>query len=249
MLELTSVLNSRLPLRLSSNRVLDLQAGSAALELRPLQPFRSVTDYADLGIRLWNAYGIGIEDEDWTGRLFSMLRQFRQDYGYVLASAEVMLELVNVLADADPVLDAGSGTGYMAQELARHGVCTYAIDHCDFGLQREQATGYPMHEVCQRDALGDARTAVFQRFGAVLLTWPPYDTRFALDIATAMLPGQLLVYEGEDKGGCTADDVFFSFMSAEQHWEFRTAESARLNAVHVTFPTLHDRWFVWRKIQ
>jgi len=63
-----------------------------------------------------------------------------------------------------------------------------------------------------------------------------------------MLPGQLLVYEGEDAGGCTADTGFFKFMSDSSLWEPWPVESARLNAVHVTLDTLHDHWMVWKRI-
>ncbi len=107
---------------------------------------------------------------------------------------------------------------------------------------------YPISAVYQQDALGDASTFVSNRFGAVLLTWPPYDKPFALQVAQAMLPGQLLVYEGEGAGGCTADIAFFDCMSDVGLWEWLPEVSSRLNAVHVTFDGLHDRWMVWKRL-
>jgi hypothetical protein len=63
-----------------------------------------------------------------------------------------------------------------------------------------------------------------------------------------MLPGQWLVYEGEDAGGCTADAAFFEFMNDSTLWAPLPDASARLNAVHVTLDTLHDHWAVWKRL-
>lgn len=107
---------------------------------------------------------------------------------------------------------------------------------------------YPIKTVYQLDALGDAPSLITSRIGAVLMTWPPYDDPFALKVALAMLPGQWLVYEGENVGGCTANTAFFEFMSDSTLWQPMTEASSRLNAVHVTLATLHDHWTVWKRI-
>lgn len=179
---------------------------------------------------------------------FALRRQFRQDFGYVVATAEVMTVLAELLGESGPVLDAGCGSGYLSRELARRGVGTFVVDCCDFRDSRPCARGYPIHAVYQRDALGDAASFVPGRFGAVLLAWPPLNQPFALRVAWAMLPGQWLVYEGEDAGGCTADDAFFEFMADAGLWERLPDASGRLNAVHVTLATLHDHWAVWRRL-
>lgn len=80
----------------------------------------------------------------------------------------------------------------------------------------------------------------------MLLTWPPYEMQFALRVAQGMVPGQLLVYEGESQGGCTGDDAFFEFVSQAKMWEPLTDMASDLNAVHVTFETSSDHWMVWR---
>jgi hypothetical protein len=77
---------------------------------------------------------------------------------------------------------------------------------------------------------------------------PPHDHPFATRVAQAMLPGQLLVYEGEAAGGCTANDAFFEYMADSSLWERLSDVSARLNAAHVTLDALHDHWTVWRRL-
>lgn len=112
--------------------------------------------------------------------------QFRQDFGYVVASAEVMDVMAGLLRETGSVLDAGCGSGYLSKELTRLGVSTFAVDCCDFLEVHPCGRGYPINAVYQRDALGDAAAFVSSSFGAVLLAWPPYNRPFALRVAQAM---------------------------------------------------------------
>jgi SAM-dependent methyltransferase len=217
-------------------------------KLKRLQPFQTVAEYAAMGIWHWNAFNSELLDVELVEGQFVLRRQFRRDFGYVLASAEVMKVLAELFQNLDPILDAGCGSGYLSKELTRLGVSTFAVDYCDFRESRPVGHGYPINTVYQLDALGDAASFITSRFGAVLLTWPPYDNPFALKVAKAMRPGQWLVYEGEDVGGCTADEAFFEFMNDSTLWEPLPDASARLDAVHVTLDTLHDHWAVWKRI-
>ena len=219
-----------------------------SLQLSALCPFRTLAEYAQMGIWRSSACDSEFPDVELMEGQFVLRREFRKNFGYVVATAEVMTVLAGLLREMGPVLDAGCGSGYLSKELARLGVITFAVDWCDFGQARPSAQGYPINAVYQRDALGDAAAYVSARFGAVLLTWPPYGQPFALRVAQAMLPGQWLVYEGEDAGGCTADDAFFDFMADSRLWESLPDASCRLNAVHVTLDTLHDHWKVWKRL-
>ena len=213
-----------------------------------LQPFRTVAEYAGMGILQWNACDSELLDAEQIEGQFELRRQFRRDFGYVVASAEVMTALAELLRKCGLVLNAGSGSGYLSRELARLGVPTFAVDCCDFREARPVGHGYPINTVYQLDAVGDAPSLITSRFGAVLMTWPPYEKPFALMVAQAMLPVQLLVYEGEYAGGCTADTAFFAFMNDSTVWELLQHASSRLNAVHVTLDTLYDHWAVWRRL-
>jgi SAM-dependent methyltransferase len=179
---------------------------------------------------------------------------YKHEYGFFLPTAELMDRLVGFLqAEIGPagrVLDAGSGSGFLSKELCRRGIDTFAVDRCAYEDQKVQRQfGYPMITVYQRDAMGDAVNHVSRQFGAVLLVWPPYDKSFAFDIAKAMHPGQLLIFEGEGAGGCAGDDKFFEYVSDGEQWLALKELSDQLDAVHVTFAPQHDHWFIWRKFQ
>lgn len=103
----------------------------------------------------------------------------------------------------------------------------------------------PIH---QRDAQGDARSYVSDRFGAVLMTWPPFGESFAVEVARAMLPGQLLIYEGENGGGCTADSAFFDYVSDRNCWQRCFDLSDSLDAEHVNISINRDHWLMFRKV-
>lgn len=80
------------------------------------------------------------------------------------------------------------------------------------------------------------------------MTWPPCNESFAVDVARAMVPGQLLIYEGENGGGCTADSAFFDYVSDRTRWERLFHRSDQLDAVHVTFSMNKDHWLMFRKV-
>lgn len=201
-----------------------------------LQPFWSLEQYRELDFGLWSL--------DWRfppdGRFMKhhwMLHNYLHQYGHVLATREVLDALAAQLSGVGPVLDAGCGSGYLSRELASLGIETFAVDNGDDRLP-----------IQQRDAQGDAAAHVSDRFGAVLMTWPPFNESFAFDVARAMLPGQLLIYEGENGGGCTADCAFFDYVSDGNQWETLFHRSDELDAVHVTFSMNKNHWLMFRKV-
>ena len=200
-----------------------------------LQPFRTLEQYRALDFGVWS-----LDDSlPSRGRYMKhlwMLDSYVHQYGHVLATREVMDALATQLSGTGPVLDAGCGSGYLSRELARLGIETFAVDNGDKNL--------PIHQL---DAQGDAAAHVTDRFGAVLMTWPPFNGSFAFDVARAMFPGQVLIYQGENGGGCTADDTFFDYVSDLSQWETLFQRSDELDAVHVTFSMNKDHWLMFRK--
>ena len=213
-----------------------------------LQPFLPCAHYVQLGFerrtdeaRTPTPVDVALE--------LAMLRQpFRRDFGYVLVSDEVMEGLAAALRPRGPMLDVGCGSGYLAAELKRRGLSTYAVDSVDPSGRREPSLGYPVRARFQLDTVGNAATFVDPRFGSVLLTWPLLGRPMALEVASAMLPGQWLVFEGEPEGGCTADGAFYQWMNDASAWQPLPEVAASLNAAHVTWPTLNDSWHVWERL-
>ena len=217
-----------------------------------LQPFMPLAHYFEhFDFQLFAHW----PDQDYSRETWELhywlFELYKYQYGFFLPTAELMDGLVSILSREigvnGRVLDAGSGSGFISKELCRRGVEAFAVDRCDYE-NKERQFGYPVINVYQRDALGDAVDYVSNRYGAVLLVWPPYDQPFAFDIAKAMQPGQLLIFEGEDAGGCTGDDQFFEYVSDADQWLALKDLSDQLDAVHVTFAPQHDHWSIWRKV-
>jgi hypothetical protein len=208
-----------------------------------LQPFMPVQHYQEIyGLSLWDKDSWSSDvDESWHLQ-YQLCEQFKYDFGFCLPTAEVIERMVTIIRNhGGPqarVLDAGSGSGFIAKELCRRGVETIAVDLSDYE-NHEHKFGYPMIQVHQRDAQGDAVEFVGNGFDVVLLTWPPNEDdmgrSFAFDVAAAMKPGQMLIYEGEDCGGCTGDDAFFKYLLDEHSWFKDQKCTDSLNAVHVKF--------------
>ena len=222
---------------------------AARMELKPFMPLAHYCQHFD-----FQPYA-GFPSPQYSSKTWDihywLFELFKFDYGFFLPTAELMERLVDILrheiGPAGCVLDAGSGSGFLSKELCSRGIDTFAVDRCDYENKKREF-GYPMIKVYQRDALGDAADYVANHFGAVLLTWPPYDKPFALEIAKAMHPEQLLIFEGEDAGGCTGDEKFFEFVEDVNYWTPLKNLSDHLDEVHVTFAPQHDHWFIWRKV-
>lgn len=212
-----------------------------------VKPFMGLADLISMGYKSWRDENSPLSELDDDLLQLRQRDQYRGDYGYVLATSEVMERLATFLQSCGQVLDAGSGSGYLSSELSRLGVDMFAVDRRDFRVPHATGGGYPIRMVYQLDALGDAAHFVTSKFGAVMMTWPPFNQPFALDIAKVMLPGQVLVYEGEMAGGCNADDAFFEFMADRCLWEPMNELTISLNSVHVVMESLHDCWAVWRR--
>ena len=178
-------------------------------------------------------------------RLMLKHKAFNRDFGFCLITAEVLFFLAAFLADKK-TLEAGSGSGWLADQLAQRGVDITAADWADYRLPpRESGRGYPIRSVFRLDHHGDAVALLPGNFDAVMLIWPNYDTPFAENVAKAMKSGQILIYEGEDKGGNAATDAFFDALTAE--FAPMQDETIELNKNLRTFPRRYDRWQVLRK--
>lgn len=104
------------------------------------------------------------------------------------------------------VLEVMAGRGWLAKALMHHGVVVTATDDLSWGEGRKWKP--PLVPVLRLEAEEAVR-----RFGAehdvLLVSWPPYDDDGALRAARAWGDERPIVYVGEDKGGCMADDAFF----------------------------------------
>lgn len=186
------------------------------------------SDHADLSERFWHQRKV-----------------FIREFGFCLVTSECLCFLADFLA-SKKILEAGSGTGWLAMELAQRGVDIIAADWTDYRqVPAESSRGYAMRSVYKLDHHGDVVKLLPGDFDAVLIIWPNLDKPFAQNVATAMKPGQIMIYEGEGAGGCNATDAFFDVLNRD--FDPLVDETKALNKDHRVFPGLHDLWVISRK--
>ena len=174
--------------------------------------------------------------------LYAQRKRFLAEIGFCLITAEVIDALAALLA-GKKVLEAGSGSGWLAASLGERGINIVAADWTDYRTaDRSSKRGYPIRTVFRLDYHGDAVDLLPGDFDAVLLVWPNYATQFAENVARAMRSGQILIYEGESEGGCTADKEFFQYL--RNFFNPSVSEMAELDGHHRTFPGVHDKWWI-----
>jgi hypothetical protein len=176
--------------------------------------------------------------------LWYQRKRYNREFGFCLFTAECIISLA-ALCKGKRVLDAGSGSGWLSNRLAQQGIAITAADWTDYLQPRDKQHGYPMRSVFRLDHHGDAVALLPGNFDLVLLVWPNLDTPFGEQVAHALRSGQIMILEGEGKGGNTATEEFFDVLSVD--FERLDAETLALNEHHRTFPGLHDRWQVLRK--
>lgn len=207
----------------------------AAEQAGPLLPGLPAASYAS---------GDLLDQSDEYDVLYHQRKRYNREFGFCLFTAECICSLA-ALCKGKKVLEAGSGSGWLADQLAQQGIAITAADWTDYRQPRDKKRGYPMRSVYRLDHHGDAVALLPGSFDMVLLVWPNLDTPFGEQVAHAMRPGQVMILEGEDKGGNTATDEFFDVLSTD--FERLNAETQALNEHHRRFPGLHDRWQILRK--
>jgi hypothetical protein len=173
--------------------------------------------------------------------MFSLGRdRYLANYGHVLLSAECRDALVAV-CQGKKVLDVGSGGGFLSHTLREAGIEAIAVDIYPPG---PSPTENDQRRLWRVDIEGCAREHVSAAYDAILMVWPEHGGPFAFDIASAMAAGQLLIYQGEGPGGCTADERFFRYIA---QWPEERKLTEVLNEGHVGFHGMKDWWCVLRK--
>jgi predicted O-methyltransferase YrrM len=184
------------------------------------------------------------DEPDGIETLFYQRRRYNREFGFCLFTAESIHSLA-VLCQGKKVLEAGCGSGWLADQLGQKDIEITAADWTDYRQPRDKGRGYPMQAVFRLDHIGDAVALLPGNFDVVLLVWPNLNTPFGEQVARGMRSGQLMIFEGEEKGGNTATDEFFDVLCAD--FERLDTETSTMNKHHRTFQGLHDQWQVLRK--
>ena len=168
-------------------------------------------------------------------------KKFIREYGFSVYSKETLNVLAQFLKDqGNTALEVFAGSGYLSTLLANRNVSVTASDK-----GAECFDKYKISNVYKRDIECDVLALNTAEFKTIIMAWPEMNTNAYL-IARKMQPGQLLVYIGEDEGGCTATEEFFNEL--RDNWEPLKEVQDSLNEHHYSFLSIYDRFFVYRKL-
>lgn len=176
------------------------------------------------------------EDYRPIARSFHHAWNFRSQWVYkncwFLLTAEVCDTLAQFLQGRH-VLEVFAGSGYLGHHLRTTGKLA---SYRGYDLRRYRFKG---------TARKNAFMAPIKKADVILMTWPEYDTNDAYRIVRKMVPGQILIYQGEGYGGCTGDDTFHEYL--HDHFTYLNEISDRLDEGHLRFNGINDQWHVYRR--
>lgn len=177
----------------------------------------------------------------------------RHDYvkkhGFVLLPKELLEAIVDICRPASymsskKVLEVGAGTGTLGGLLRSKGVDITLSD-----ISQADGTGdYGFECNTAMDIVADMNSIPLEGYDIIILTWSGYNDPCAEKFLSRMLPGQMLIHNGESCGGCTETDEFHHALQ-EHPWEYQRHVSERLQDVEIRFPGIHDSWSVYQKIE
>ncbi len=133
------------------------------------------------------------------------------------------------------VVEVGAGSGYWAWQLAQAGTDVVAYEPHSLPDNTYFEIAEPYVPLLRDDASAAGR----HPDRALMLCWPSYQEPWAAH-ALASYRGDLVVYAGENEGGCCADDAFFQMLDAE--WD-----EIGLSPHHVTWHGIHCRLIAYRR--
>jgi SAM-dependent methyltransferase len=197
---------------------------------------------------LWKKF-LG-EDDLFTGVVeeyrtkFSYRSNHIERFGFPILTNDSISTLSSYLKNMK-VVDLGCGTGYLVWALKSKGVNIVGVDN--FSSTYSSTGTFEKHQYApaiNADILGFDISS----YDVVIMSWPDYGSPTAHSIAKKLKSGQIFIYQGEGYGGCTADDAFHDLVSDEAEFVEIEDVSELVNAGHVQFFGLHDRWFVYQKL-
>lgn len=131
------------------------------------------------------------------------------------------------------VLEVMAGAGWLAKALREKGVNVIATDDYSWHLERKWPIVSPVEKLGAIEAV--------KKYGAscdiLILSWPYMDdTAFnVINELYQVKPDCLIIYIGEDFGGCTASEEFFDHFEDINDADFKSVSDN-----YKAWPGLHD---------
>lgn len=172
--------------------------------------------------------------------LFTMrIRESYVGQSFVLLTDEFIGSLQRLCSDFKIIVELGAGIGWLGHWLDKYGIKLQA------SIDNKTWPDFPHDQyltiVQQMDSL--EYLLLHPEVDLFILAWPQEDDE-AAHIWQALLPGQHLLYIGEDKHGCTANLGFFELINGH---EVENSGTEELKQSFLSFDDFHDPPHLYQK--
>lgn len=174
---------------------------------------------------------VGSCRETWSDQAVDTLaerEQFAREYAWAIPNADA----IETIIEYDPILEVGAGRGYWAHLVSEAGGEILATDDSP-----------PVEDDLWHPVWGASAQAVVTDYPerTLMLVWPTHESSWPTAALGAYRSagGHTVIYVGEGRGGCTADERFHQML----HDEWCLAETVAIP----TYLGIHDRLEVWTR--
>lgn len=165
----------------------------------------------------------------------SLFNQFNYRYRHELVVKYAWAipddEVINTIVKYSPIIEVGAGTGYWASLIAEQGGDILAFDISPYTNCQANNQHYLVQQAEESIVKNYSNRSLF-------LCWPPYKEPMAHD-CLKNYKGDTLIYIGEFRGGCTADNKFFDLL--EKEWELIEEQNIP------QWETMHDYLSIYKR--
>lgn len=161
---------------------------------------------------------------------------YTETYGFSLVSLDWNKLLVDKIIKGAKCLEIMGGTGLWSQALETLGVDIICTDNLTWEKKSKPRWKNHRTEVLDMDAVQAIET-----FGKdvsfILMSWPYMDNTAykCLKKMREVNPYAMMIYIGENMGGCTADNDFFESMH-----QINNDALKEINSLYRSFPGIND---------
>ncbi len=169
---------------------------------------------------------------------FKYRTPYVRNVSWSIVTKETIANLKNIIGEGR-CIDVCAGSGHLAKHLKKAGVKIEAVDKLEnWYFKHNPARGFVRKVKC-----GISEIKPYHDF--VIMSWPEYNTPFAAEVANKLLPGQKLLYCGENYG-CNGNDEFFEILR-DQFTEIEEGLIEQLADGHIRWHGIHDHWQLYVK--
>lgn len=188
---------------------------------------------------------INFKEENALFALKINLKSFKSwynQYSFVLLNKELFLKINDILTmfNIKNCVEIGAGTGLFSLWLSK--LTNTHIIAVDSYQRKYFENDKIFFDITHCDAIEYLKTYDYIVPTLFIMNWPNYANSFAYNVLKQLPKDSIILYIGEEMGGCTGDDDFFEY--SDSH--FRSEE---LDDCFCSFNGIHDKPFLMKKIK